>query len=298
VVLRGESAVFAVLVDSIVDTEEIVVKPLPAHLAHMKVYLGATFLGVDGVCPVFDIEGLASTFGITQPDKHAYREGAGETPAGLEAALSASAKTAPGMAETGRAETGRAASALSFREILTFTLSGQASFAIDVPHVFRLEEVPASQVRFQFGSPVMVYRGETLPIILLEKSLVPTVARGFDAKAWLAAQTVLNLIVVEHLGRHAALVVGSIGEYRASEAPLDTSLARGDFAGCLDLGGTLATVLDVGRLLERLGVVQPEAQKPPPDVVPLVSSAAPQFAPAFDANGIAQDDGIVWVDVG
>ncbi|MCA2960135.1 MAG: chemotaxis protein CheW [Silvanigrellales bacterium] len=290
VIVRGDAAVFAVVVDDIVDGEEIVVKPLPGHLSHMKIYLGATFLGVDGVCPVFNMEGLAQKFDVQKPEKNEYRDATRE------------------LFEVGQGETRD--SQRESAEVLTFNLGGPALYGIRVQHVFRLEELPVALVKFQFGHPVSVYRGETVPLVFLEKSLMPKVSNGFDARAWLADQAFLSVIVADVRGKKVLLVVRSIGEYASPEKPLDVSLARGDFEGTLDVESRLVTLLNLPAFLERIDIVPKVVAKPSAQIVPAQNvpeqiatqsvAVAPlvPVAPAFDANGIAEDDGIVWVNVG
>lgn len=283
VIVRGDSSVFAVVVDNIIDGEEIVVKPLPGHLSHMKIYLGATFLGVDGVCPVFNMEGLAQKFGVQKPEKNDYRDATRE------------------LFEVGRGEPNEAMQ--DSAEVLTFNLGGPALYGIHVHHVFRLEELPVSMVKFQFGQPVSVYRGETVPVVFLEKCLMPKVSNSFDARAWLASQSFLSVIVAEVRSKRVLLVVRSIGEYASPEKPLDMSLRRGDFEGTLDVAGRLITLLNLPGFLERIEILPSQVASASAAGPAAVSEAvAPvlvmQDAPAFDANGIAQDDGIVWVNVG
>ena len=59
VVLQAESRQFGLVVDDILDTEEIVVKPLGKQLKGISAYSGATIMGDGRVALILDVLGLA-----------------------------------------------------------------------------------------------------------------------------------------------------------------------------------------------------------------------------------------------
>ena len=66
VIMRFGAHSFGVLVDSVADVQEIVVKPLGASLSHLYVFSGHTILGDGSVVLILDTVGLARTLGLTQ----------------------------------------------------------------------------------------------------------------------------------------------------------------------------------------------------------------------------------------
>ncbi len=66
VIMRFGAHSFGVLVDSVADVQEIVVKPLGASLAHLYVFSGHTILGDGSVVLILDPVGLARTLGLSQ----------------------------------------------------------------------------------------------------------------------------------------------------------------------------------------------------------------------------------------
>ena len=66
VIMRFGAHSFGVLVDSVADVQEIVVKPLGTSLAHLFVFSGHTILGDGSVVLILDPVGLARTLGLTQ----------------------------------------------------------------------------------------------------------------------------------------------------------------------------------------------------------------------------------------
>ena len=64
VVLQADGFKFGLIVDRINDTEEIVVKPLSAHLKHIDAYAGMTIMGDGAVSLILDVMGLARLGGV------------------------------------------------------------------------------------------------------------------------------------------------------------------------------------------------------------------------------------------
>jgi len=60
VVTTGDFS-FGIIVDALLDTEEIVVKPLGVHLKHIQEYAGATILGDGSVAFILDIGGICQS---------------------------------------------------------------------------------------------------------------------------------------------------------------------------------------------------------------------------------------------
>ncbi len=142
VVLQADDRQFGLLVDSINDTEEIVVKPLNRELKGLNVYAGATIRGDGRVALILDVVGLAERAAI----------GATERRAGLRTGTEAKAGQ---VTETER--------------LVLFRSGAGTHMALPLNSVARLEEFPRSIVELVGSQEVVQYRGEIMPLVHLSE---------------------------------------------------------------------------------------------------------------------------------
>jgi two-component system chemotaxis sensor kinase CheA len=140
VVLQAEQQRFGLVVDDVLDTQEIVVKPLGRHLKGIPVYAGATILGDGSVVLILDASTLARRAGVLASGNGvaAVATGAGTEP--VDPVL---------IVEVGH---GRRA-------------------AIPLDMVTRLEEIQKSAIEHVGGREVVQYRGRILPLIRISALL-------------------------------------------------------------------------------------------------------------------------------
>jgi two-component system chemotaxis sensor kinase CheA len=69
VILRVGGGTIGVRVDAVLDVQEIVVKPLNASLAHLKIFTGQTILGDGSVVLIVDPGGIAQELGLSAGEK-------------------------------------------------------------------------------------------------------------------------------------------------------------------------------------------------------------------------------------
>ena len=172
VVLQAEDRRFGLVVDGVLDTQEIVVKPLSSQLEHVPVYAGATILGDGSVALILDVLALA---------QRAHLAGAGREPA----------RAAPAHADGARLPTGAA--------LLVASVGRGRQIAIPLDRVTRLEEFPAGAVEHAGGRELVQYGAEILPLVRLAGS---GGARADD--------DALTVVVCSTRGRTVGLVVDAI----------------------------------------------------------------------------------------
>jgi two-component system chemotaxis sensor kinase CheA len=130
---------FGLVVDGVLHTEEIVVKPVSAKLRHLSCYSGCTILGDGAVIMILDPNGLAQSIS-------ASLENIGNQRRNHDAAE----------------ETGDRTSLLLFRA------GDQSCKAVPLALVTRLEEIEAERIEWADGRPMVQYRGQLMPLIALD----------------------------------------------------------------------------------------------------------------------------------
>ena len=145
-VLQADGRRFGLVVDRVLNTEEIVVKPLGGQLKAIGLYAGATILGDGKVALILDVQALARRALRTET-----------TERGQEAAREASAPAA--ASETDR------------QRLLLAAIGGGRRVAIPLDTVTRLEEVRADAVEHVGSREVVQYRGAILPMVRLDRHL-------------------------------------------------------------------------------------------------------------------------------
>jgi two-component system, chemotaxis family, sensor kinase CheA len=174
-VLQVEDRRFGLVVDDILDTQEIVVKPLSSQLESILVYAGATILGDGSVALILDIPALAQRANVLR--------------AGRELARGAADHTDDDRPET--------------RETLLVASVGQdRRIAIPLALVTRLEEFPAASIEHVGSRALVQYRDEILPLVHLAPVLDGGGTRGED--------DVVAVVVCVTRGRSVGLVVDAI----------------------------------------------------------------------------------------
>jgi two-component system chemotaxis sensor kinase CheA len=144
VVLQADDRQFGLVVDTIHDTEEIVVKPLQKQLKGISVFAGATIMGDGQVALILDVLGLAQRANVI---------------AGIrERALTEKPTTT-------------AEPAADRHTVLLFTTPEGGRMAIPLALVDRLEEFPRSSVERVGPLEVVQYRNEILPLIHVSHAL-------------------------------------------------------------------------------------------------------------------------------
>jgi len=140
VVLQADERQFGLLVDSINDTEEIVVKPLNRELKSLNVYAGATIRGDGRVALILDVVGLAERAAI----------GVSERRAGVRTGTEDSVQTDR-----------------KSERLVLFRSGTGARMALPLDTVARLEEFSRDKIETIGDQEVVQYRGEIMPLIHL-----------------------------------------------------------------------------------------------------------------------------------
>jgi two-component system chemotaxis sensor kinase CheA len=213
VVLQADEYQFGLIVDSVLDTGEIVVKPLDRQLRSLAVFAGATIMGDGAVALILDVYGLGSK-------AHAVGKG-------REAR-----KAAAIVAEEPR------------EPLLVFQSPDDGRMAIPLSQVVRLEEMATDKVEGTGDAEVIQYRGEILPLVRVFQVL-PERRRNPRNPAAGVPEGVLPVVVHRHGARQVGLVVGRILDTVEEPMHLQKAASRAGIKGCLVIGGKVSEILDV-----------------------------------------------------
>ena len=143
-VLQTGERQFAIVVEGIVNTQEIVVKPLSQGLKELGVYAGLTVTGDGGIALILDVLGLRR--------KASFFVG--------EDSLS--------VAKIGSALSGSPA---LDRRVLICEIGGGRRVGIPLARLTRICEIPRSAVEWSTNREVVQYRGEIMPVLRMGRLL-------------------------------------------------------------------------------------------------------------------------------
>jgi len=219
VVLKLGENRFGLCVEELFDTEEIVVKPLSEHLKGIKCFAGATIMGDGGVAMILDTAGIAERQGLR------FKEITAEEQRRREEAAA------------------REASAIRYRlPVLVFNGAPDEHFALPIQSISRLEKVDPHAVQRIGEQEYMDYRGESLPLIRLDRYL--------SVSPLPAESNALHVIIPKTRNRLAGFLVSSILDTREISSSFQQTEAHGPgIQGSAFLEGHLTLFLNAEEIL-------------------------------------------------
>lgn len=220
VVLNAEGEVFGLMVDEILDTADIVVKPLGSFLKHLSIFSGATILGDGSIALILDVVGMAVNSKIDTKKDHIEEHGL---------ALNGAHKKPNG----------------DVQDFLIFSLGMGVTHAIPLCLVQRLEEIRKKDIELSGKQSVIRYRGSLLPLIDLKNSLEYENDSDSDAKEF------VSVIVIQRSGRNFGIVVSEILDVISCNDNIDDSVCdRTGILGNIVHNNAVIVVVDALGLIE------------------------------------------------
>jgi len=207
VVLHAEQQRFGLVVDDVLDTQEIVVKPLGRHLKGIPVYAGATILGDGSVVLILDAATVARRSNVL-------------------------ANSVGGVAETIGSE------AEPIDPVLVVEVAGNRRAAIPLEMVTRLEEIPAASVEHVGGREVVQYRGHIMPLIRLS-TLLGAYGESGDPDAG------VQLVVYTRGERSVGFVVERILDIATERSGSRSDIDDHALVGSIVVGDRVVELLDM-----------------------------------------------------
>ncbi|HYM76875.1 MAG TPA: chemotaxis protein CheW [Candidatus Dormibacteraeota bacterium] len=215
IVLQAVGHQFGLVVDDVLDTEEIVVKPLSEQFKGITAYSGATIMGDGRVALILDVLGLAERSKV------------------IAEARSSAHESRQQEVHTAKSDD---------RQTLLLARNGlDGQVAIPLSNVARLECFPAHLVKRVGDREVMEYRGQVIPVVRLSQ-LVPTEGSAEDQ---VASGATIEIVVHSEHGHTVAVIVDCIVDIVEEHATIDSLASRPGVMGSFVTGGNITELLDL-----------------------------------------------------
>ena len=212
VVTRVGDQQFGIVVDSVFDTEEIVVKPAASILREIALFSGNTILGDGSVIMIMDPNGVAQSI-------------AGELNEAGDAAKSQEEASVVGEGEM---------------SLLVFRAGTNEPKAVPLSLVTRLEEFDVENIEHSNGQSLIQYRGRLMPIINVVES-APLKTEGRQP-----------VLVFTEDDRSIGLAVDEIVDIVSDKLNVELQSDTAGIMGSAIVKGKATQVLDVGHYLTQV----------------------------------------------
>ncbi|MBD2725690.1 chemotaxis protein CheA [Nostoc sp. FACHB-892] len=237
VIVQVDNYRFGLVVDTIEDIQDIVVKPLGRQLKTLSLFAGATVLGDGTVALIIDVVGLANRTGISAKQKQLLSENAANS-----------------QEQAGDRQT-----------ILLFKGPQGARMGIPLAIAYRLEEILASAVEKVGNQNVFQSYGQILPLIDLYKIFGNCDAfstRGFangglrqrnhlkDEALATDAETLQIIIVSPYSELSVGLVVDRILDIVEEPLTIKGIPSRPGVLFCAVIQGQITEILDIETVIQ------------------------------------------------
>ncbi|MCB0283020.1 MAG: chemotaxis protein CheW [Calditrichaeota bacterium] len=188
VVVNAGSFNYGIIVDELLDSEEIVVKPLGLHLRHLHTYAGATILGDGRAALILDINGISKEMKLKEVKRDAKEEAAIDL-------LSRKDSQSMVIVNNGNSE----------------------QFAIPLGLISRIEKIHKSDPVMTSGRLALKYRGSNLIVLSVED--VANVKPRVESEN-------PYVIIFEFGGKEVGVIVSHIIDVVETSAEIDEDTFR------------------------------------------------------------------------
>lgn len=222
VVLQAENRQFGLVVESVQDTEEIVVKPLGLQLKHIEVFAGAAIMGDGRIALILDVMGIGRAAQImSESGERAMRESASHA----------------------------AAADRSQESLLLVRYGDVGRMAIPLSVVARLEDFEPERLERAGERTVIQYRDLILPLLNLGGLVDGTGAAINVASSGGTAQPV-HVVVYSRDGQDVGLVVDEILDIANDKISSTGKASRAGVRATAVVQGKVTEILDIEHIVE------------------------------------------------
>jgi two-component system, chemotaxis family, sensor kinase CheA len=222
VVLQAENRQFGLVVESVQDTEEIVVKPLGSQLKHIEVFAGAAIMGDGRIALILDVMGIGRAAQIMSE----------------------------GGERTMREVAGQSGSASGSQESLLLVRHGETGrMAIPLSVVARLEDFETGRLERVGERTVIQYREQILPLFHLG-GLVEGSGGTLSGHGPESAGEPVHVVVYSRSGQDVGLVVDEILDISNDAISTTGKASRPGVRATAVVHGKVTEILDIERMVE------------------------------------------------
>ena len=204
---------YGLIVDTLIDAEEIVVKPLHDPIKQCQVYAGMTVLGDGKIAMILDIASVAQRGGFNSgktENVHAARK-----------------------SDTDDRQT-----------VLLFDIGGSERFAVPLCHITRVEEILCSRIQKASDREYLEFRKNTIPLVRIEQAYPRHKA---------LYGTVSQFVIIPKTFRPIGIMAARILDTIDVSSTLDSTTITGNgIIGSQIISGALTLFLDIFSIVEAI----------------------------------------------
>lgn len=224
VVVQADNYQFGLVVDTIEDIQDIVVKPLGKQLKTASPFTGATILGNGTVALIIDVVGLANQAGVTANQNQLF-----------------SSATASGMQN----QMG------DHQMVLLFQGPRGARMGVPAAIAFRLEEIPRSAVEKVGDQHVIQIYGRIIPLIHLATIFPENHENYLADEAFATSADQLQIVIVSPQKElNVGLVVDHILDIVEEPLTITGIPSRPGILYCTVIQGQITEILDIDAVIQ------------------------------------------------
>ena len=204
VIIKTEDSVYALSVESVLDIEDAVIKPLSLKiLKGLEIYLGGTFLGDGSIGLIISVEGMAQKIGI---GNHVHSE--------------TKMSTNLSLINNDQIQ----------RNVIVFELQKPGFFCLEEKDILRIERFDPNQLQTSGDLHVIPYRETAMILIDLDQTidpkLQPSLLKKNEGRAF-------STIIVQHKDQYVGIVVKDIVDRKTAFGSLEKNMKKQrGVAGC------------------------------------------------------------------
>jgi two-component system chemotaxis sensor kinase CheA len=213
-IIKSEASRVAIIVDQIVGSEEIVVKPMPEYFKQIKNFSGTSILGDGSIAMIIDVQGFIHS------NQLAYYS----------------------LQKSSRTITQRVVEPEP-QSLLIFDNNTEEHFALALSWIQRIDSLDVRKIQNIAGNEYIEYLGEQVRLIRLENCLSVQKPNNYQENA--------NIIIPKNAQIPVALLINKIIDTRNAVIKLENAAIKTDgILGSMILDGKITLILDLHSILQ------------------------------------------------